>query len=323
MTELKNLTKPSLFPNGEKLLQTPRKKTRDFVAYSPGENSEADYVKICSFGHPGVGKTRAIKGFLEHGLRIASITTDVGGSGIRTVELELKREGRGELLKNLKEIELREYEEVCAFLEDPSVFRVQLENSLGDLYDWNPNLLVWEGFSNWQGNDLANYVLSFKPATDESKTSELRIEGLKLEPHDWDGVKRGTNLWLNKFLRLYNKKTGQAWHKYVTIHENQPSEVRLGKGKQGNEEGVIIPESDKEPMVSGSARKNIGAGFDLVLRMVKESGRRGEDVYWYETNVPHVAVKSRGFKLDAREEADMYKLWAKLMGQLGWPSGEL
>jgi hypothetical protein len=268
------------------------------------DNDAADYLKILGFSLSGAGKTYAIKGFLEKGLKVFCASVDIGGSGLRTVKLVMRREGNGHLLKNLAEYEFNSYKDIGSFLDNPAMVDIGGKN----IYEWDPDLLAFEGFSNFQGNMLIDHVLDLAPGTKGS--TEARMEGLRAELQDWDAIKRGTSSKLDQFLRLHNVKNGKLWHKYVTCHEQEPKENSL------------TGEITRDPMITGGSRKNFGAAFDVVLQLVKrkKKGTSKEDEatveYKYIVESNKASTKLRGFKFDPEEEADMGKLWDKMQAQL-------
>lgn len=268
------------------------------------DREDSGYLKMASFALPGDGKTYAIKALLEAGERVFCIQTDVGGSGATTIKLAARREGNAALLKNLSEFEFTSYEQVTQFLDDPScLVIVDADDKEVPLLDWRPTVLVWEGFSNFQTVMLRDYILSLQPGTKGS--SEARSEGLRAEMQDWDSIKAGTNTRLDQFLRTHHPD-GTKWHKYVTFHENEPKE------------NPLTGEMLREPMISGSARKNIAAGFDLMIHMTHSNGTDGKRVYHYEVESSRALTKKRGFLFESQKlPGDMTALWADCKKQLG------
>lgn len=272
------------------------------------EREENDYHKILGYGEPGMGKTRAIKAFLLAGLKVWVLSSDMGGSGLKTVKQELTREGHWELLRNLKELEIAEYKDVGELLDvlnDAGAAQaVTVETEAGEtgLWDWDPDVLVWEGFGNFQTNDVVNYVLeSTSPGYD--KVSDARVEGLRAELQDYDSIKRGTIKYINDFLRTHNPVTGKMLHKYVTMHENAPKEGEVG--------------SKAEVMLTGAARKSIAGGFDLVIRMSRRTVRddaTGEKKpeYMYDIETARATTKARGYDLPPTMKADMGEVWRRI-----------
>lgn len=270
------------------------------------DNADTTYLKIIAFGNSGTGKTKAIGDFLRLGMKVFVIATDVGGSGLSTVKLDLASTGEGHLLANLAEFEFTDYEQVVSFIDNPGNLDVILhDGTVTPLLSWDPDLIAWEGFSNFQNTWLRDYVLSMQPGTKGS--SELRNEGLRAEIQDWDAIKAGTNSRLDKFLRMHNPVTGKKIHKYVTCHENEPRE------------NTLTGDVQRDPMISGGARKNFGAGFDVVLQTIKSKTRTkdGKPTYQYNIDSDAVLTKSRGFVFPSTKiDANMRELWVSLVAQL-------
>lgn len=256
---------------------------------------EDDYLKIMGFGEPGTGKTEAIWGFLDAGLKVFVASTDFGGNGLRTIKEKARKLGREELLKSLSYFDFADYNQFAAFVEDPGIIEVDGQS----LYDWAPDLISWDGGSNWQVNMLDEKVLDLAPGTKNS--SEARLEGLRAEQQDWDSIKRGTFRTVNDFLQLHNKKTGQRWHKYVTFYEMDTT---------GKEEGKP---GKRMAYVAGGAKNFLAGGFDLVIRMVKVSKLDGKEEFKYIcSTTTKDAAKNRGLNVATEEPADMKALWQKI-----------
>lgn len=280
------------------------------------EREENDYHKILGYGEPGMGKTKAIEEFLKAGLRVFVLSSDMGGSGLKTVKQELTRAGKRELLRNLKELEIAEYKDVGEFLDvlnDPAqkdAVTVETDGGEVALWDWDPDMLVWEGFGNFQTNDVTNYVLQ-QTAPGYDKVSDARAEGLRAELQDYDSIKRGTMTYMNDFLRTHNPITGKVLHKYVTMHEKEPKEGAVGE--------------KAEMMLVGAARKVIAGGFDLVIRMTRKmmkddtTGERKPE-YFYEVETAKATTKTRGYDLPPVMKADMGEVWRRI-NNLGGEGG--
>lgn len=293
-----------------------------------GNSKLAKWVKICGYGHTGGGKTTAITKFLKAGLKVLVITTDFGGSGMSTVFNDLEDElnppdGKSRpiitqsqydtYLANLVHMDLESYEQVIEFLEDPN--RLFSEALGEDLYTgFDPDMLVWDGFSGFQQIHLSLYIGDMTPAGKEGKSvSEGRDSGLQFETQDWGMIRNGTLRPLNQFLGLHNKTTGKAWHKYITMQE--------GISKQNK----LTLDFSRGPMLQGASRDLIEPAFDIIVRMRHRApeGKEpaGKRVYIYECEGNDgIVAKSRSYGLDPIEPGDMSLVWAKIKKRLDGPN---
>lgn len=313
------------------------KSTRKFSAM-PASSKDTDYIKIAAYGKVATGKTDAIVALLLRGLRVFVLSTDMGGSGLRTVRSHLRKLGREDLLANLVEHEIIDrdnaYEEVgdlidmFKFRESAANYEIKLDDgSTTTLFAWDPHVLVWEGFSNYQDSCVVRYVLSKDQTPDKidsrgnllpkSEGSEMRRAGFRLDDfRDWDAVKRATNQQLDDFLVIHNPLTGRKIHKYVTFHEKEPDlDNKTGEGPRKPE--------DMKPnlLLSGSARSTVVGGFDLVIRMTKEpltilDKQKGDrNPYRYTLNSNDSANKVRGYDdLPDTMSADFGRVWDIING---------
>ena len=277
-------------------LQTAASKTRPKVAkvrtYG-GRDLISAYKKLLAWGHSGDGKSYLLLGPLLAGEKLLVGSADFGGQGLTTIVEALKKLKKEDLLDNIKGCDLTTYEEVVTFVEDPGQFFEGLEA-------FGPTANVLEGFSGFQIDLLDEYILSFE--SKEMKDNEMRDAGLVSSRQDWAGMKRGTMRVMRKFLALNIGNTPQ--HKIVTA---------LG-GKQGMNE--LTKTTEQTPLIQGSSRDLIGAGFDLVVRCFSKEAN-GDLKYFYHTGADKskYAVKTRGVDLPNEMPADPLKLWQALTGR--------
>lgn len=281
------------------------------------DNDEALTVKIAAFGESGSGKTYALVPLLELGYKIAVINTDFGGNGLVTVRNELIRRDERQLLKNIwfADFPVADgYRSVMAFLRD--TFGVY-----PDLTDFNPDWLVWEGFSTFQMAQV-----------DDELTESLTIDDEERWTH-WAGVRRGTIRALAYFLSARDPR-GKRWHKYLTCLEGDEREVsKAKKAFSGASAGLSIEETLKKaaeqaekkpaggkggttgaraPLIQGSSQALLPAGFDLVLEMVRLSDGPNMKYTYNSTGVEGIKAKNRGFGLDPSMSADFGELWKRI-----------
>ncbi len=266
------------------------------------DDEEATCFKQLVFGPTGSGKTYLLVALLLHGYSIAVLSTDLGGDGLSTVKAELKRIDRRDLIKNVHFITLETGEDINSFLREPA-------DIVPDIYDYDIDFFVWDGFSSWQQIILPVSIgeLASDKASSGSTVknlAEVREEGLQFEIADWGVFKNYTIRGLDRFLKLNNRRTGKIWHKIVTCLEG----IKGQTVKNGALEQTIYKET-REPMLQGSAVKLIGPSFDLILNTKKivDNGK---------ASFKYIVDKERGLNLGAEYPADMYKLWEIIVEQL-------
>ncbi len=267
---------------------------------------QATTFKAMLFGRTGSGKTYAIKGLLEHGFTVCVISTDMGGDGLVTVKTALRREGKTHLLDRCTSIVLTTFKEVEAFLASP-------EDFYPDIYTDGVEWLVWDGFSSFQQTLLSDAIGQQTPERAGGKEiSDARESGLQLELQDWGQIKAGTVRNLDKFLKLYNRKTGEVFHKLVTCLEGMKS-IRSGSGINT----VTTYTDTREPMIQGAAVKLMGPAFDIILNTRSVTSKE-EDTPTFK----YYTDKTRGLALDPVEPGDFYALWEKIATQLNIVKGQ-
>ena len=263
----------------------------------------ASYLKILAFAYSGRGKTYFLVGLLEAGLRIYVAETDIGGSGMSTVREELRRRGKEHLMTNIVSKVFGSYEDFDQFVSDPAGEPIALEDgTVRGLFDWGPDMLAWEGFSNFQNRHMVDYILKYDARGKEDKISDLRQNGLSLEGYgDFSAVLTLTTRQLDKFLLIQDPVTGKKIHKYVTAQSDD-----------GKTEDQLTGETKRGPLVMGRSRSYVAGAFDLILEM--EAKKVGADVkYTYRCDVTgNSMAKRRGLDVSPVEDADSYKLWNKI-----------
>ncbi len=283
---------------GVKTVAAPRAKVRRY------DEDEVDvYLKLMLFGSPGSGKTYIVKSLLELGFKTLVLTTDLGGDGLNSVIIPLRRAGLWDKVKhNLKSVELEGYDEVASFLTAP-------ETIVPEIYDWDPDFIVWDGLSGWQLIDVGEKVGDYEPG---KNASDAERDGLQLNQQKWGQIQRATFRGLSDFTAMRNKKTGRAWNKIVTCLEAIRSK---GGGQGGFNEA-------KEPLLQGGGGKLALGAFDVIVRTsitsspIDEDGSKREFNYILQGH-QNLAAKVRGFDLPPKMPADGKKLITELYAQLG------
>jgi hypothetical protein len=273
--------------------QKPRPSVRN-----PVEDRAAG-IKIMMYGMPGVGKTKALKGFMDSGLKVFCLETDLGGSGLVTIANEYAREGRLDYYEqHCRPLLLTDYEHVEEFLEKPELFDP-------GIYEWNPDMISWEGFSFFQTVMLDEHILSIDALGKEGSVPQLREEGLFAVQPDWNAIRRDTMRKAHKFFAMRDNTRNKNWHKYITLQEGDPEKDEKGNVKQTYK---------KQPLLYTNAKTLIAGGCDLVCNAVALPSADGKGTkFVYRTQASEkLSAKNRGFDILPEEPADMEKLWQKL-----------
>lgn len=268
-------------------------------------------VRIFLYGPSGSGKSYFAKELLARGFRIVFLSTDIGGSGMAAVEGPLRREGKLSALDNGVDIEIRDYATTMKFLEKP-------ESIWPEIYDFDPDIIFWDGFGAFQQIELMEYVGDMSGG---KKSTEQRESGLQLEQRDWGLVKQATIRMLDRFCSLHNPKTGKVWHKILTAHEAIKS--------VSNGDASVLTET-KEPLLSGAGGVLSKGAFDLILKTSVRKAKSGEEgdsggrVFEYVTaGHQNLAAKNRGFDLPPVVPGDGGALFTTLLEQRGLTKDQL
>lgn len=303
------------------LSQTGSKKLNDFAEGGSGPappppkglpqaktlGKEPRSFKVMLYGRGGSGKTYALIPLLLDGVKLFVVHTDIGGDGLATVEAGLRYLGREDLLENVVYVTLPNYEAMETFLKDPvKVFP--------SIYEWNPDFIVWEGFSNYQANHVLTYV--------ETDPTVLDRDGNIITLKYWGAVKLVTGRNFNRFFNLHNRKTGAIWHKLVTCLEDDKADSSKMAAITDPLERMKISRDVKAPMVQGAAANLMIPAFDVVLRarrMVKMGDDKVKLVkYVYETlGDSKLEAKVRGLQLEPVMPADFGEIWKLVKKYLG------
>ena len=264
-----------------------------------------DPVKLMFYGDTGSGKTYVIIALLRLGLNVVYFSTEIGGSGLRTVK-EIATE---EELSHLFEIEgLTDYKSLTTFLNNP-------EELIPEFYDTDIDMIFWDGGSEAQLVHLEEYIGESIMPKDERSISDARRSGLQLEQRDWSMVMNGTVRMVKDFMSMQNQKTGKRWHKIMTFKESEKERVEDPTGSDAKPKF----RAKNTMVIHGAAKKLVEGAFDFIVRArVKTSAVTKESEYLYCT-LPSDSqtAKARGVKLPAEMPADMATLWAMLTRKKG------
>jgi hypothetical protein len=267
-------------------------------------------LKLLLFGPWGTGKTYTITGLLRLGYTVYVLCTDLGGEGLHSVRAALTASGEGHLLDRLYYIELQGFQDVYDFLQAPERYDPDIFTRAEDV------VLFWDGFSNFQAQDVMAYVGEEATSTIQG-ASDLRQEGFQLEMKDWNAVRNATLRALHLFFGL--RGPARAWHKIVTCQEAVRQKQR--PGAKPTDPAVMVDE--RRPMLAGQGGVLAGAGFDVIVETRVRTTRDADDAereYVYVTGGSDlIYAKTRGVSLPPVMPADPVTLWTTLCSQLGIP----
>lgn len=288
---------------GRKEIQVPRVSA---ARVRRGDEPDSN-VAIMIFGVTGTGKTYSIVPLLLGGAKVLVLSTDIGSSGLLSVKIALRKQ-KPEALKNLVEIQLHSYQAVIDFLSNP-------ESVFPEIYDFDPDWIVWDTFSSFQQIELSEMVGEMTPVGKDPSAG--RLAGLSFEQADWGMIRNSTVRVLDKFLSLNNKKSGKSWYKLVTAHEA----LRQVPGVSGEFREA------REPMIQGAAGKLVAGAFDLIIRThTKSGGEDGNPAFFYQVSPTDLrATKNRGIvfpdengKPQTVFPADFGYVWRHFSSQAGY-----
>jgi hypothetical protein len=271
-------------------------------------DEEERYLKGMLFGPWGGGKTFTINHLLELGFKVLVLTTDIGGDGLNTVILDQKQKGNAHLLKNIRKVEVDDYDACVSFIKKPEAY-------MTDLYDWDPDWVFWDGFSGFQQVSISEHVgdQGSEKAEEKGQNTDLQFE-----MSQWGQVRNATIRAVSNFLDIHNKKTGRKWHKILTCQEN----IRTKPGKEG--EGPVDTVS---PLLQGAGGILMGAGFDFIWRVLSKTqgvGSKAVSKHVFETKPSHERwSKSRGFEFPEVMDADFGAAVTTMFQQLDIPLPEV
>ena len=271
---------------GPKVVNPPKK--RSFRL----DEEDANYFKGLLFGIYGSGKTKAVADLILGGYKIAVLSTDMGESGHSTITNWLTDHNRRDLLKNCHIIPVSGYEETESFIDNPFRFCPWLK-------EFDPDFLVWDGFSTWQQVDVTEHIGDMNSAKD----NDLLESGLVLDQRGYGAVRNATARKFNAFCRIHGES--KKWHKLFTAYE------AITYKKIGDNKTEMVVESYK-PMLSGAGGQLVLGGMDLILRCKVTKGLKGVDYTYVTRGHENMAAKSRGYHLKDEEPADFLALWNKI-----------
>lgn len=291
-----------------KVIKGPTKKTGFTL-----DDDASDYVKLLLFGVTGSGKTFPVGELAEMGYKTAIIATDFGDTGHLTVKNYLIGKERKELLQNVAIIPLEGWSEVAQFFKNPWKYEIRPGVTLGD---FDPDVLMWDGFSAFQQIDVQEYVGDMQQTGKDGgpkERGEFRDSGLVLETQDWNAIRNATIRKAQDFLVL-RKPDGRPVDKILTCIEASKAQ---DKDATKPHLGTVLVQEGNKPLVSGAGGLLMLAAFDVIGRtrvsISKSDATKGQPEYSVVFAGSDNSVgKRRGFALQPKEPANWKHIWGVL-----------
>lgn len=249
---------------------------------------------LLAFGEMGTGKTQIAVDLLLLGFKVLLIDTDFGRKAKETIQnyFHLNPQHMKFFDDNLKVIDELDVEGIMSFCRNPA-------SVYPEIYDWNPDVLFWDGLSAYQQGDLEASLCDDEFTRDDADYST------------WRGSRNGTIFPLMKFLNQHNINTNKQWNKVVTLMEDERVDRRKGASAAEKKKGedVIVGSETKGPMLNTTARDLAGAGFGIVFRCVKKDLGTSTE-FTYQSRGAQLMTKDR-FGLPASMKADFQEVYRK------------
>lgn len=253
-------------------------------------------LNILLVGKPGSGKTNALAQLVLAGYKLFIVSTDAGGdNGINTIKAQVIAAGKDlEYLRaHLRWVHVDIGDQVgegrsalLEFLKD-----LRKEGAFGE---FTPDVLVWEGLSNYQ----ANYIV------DEFDADDGSVDNFK----QWGKISTATVRDLEYFFKI------PVPYRIVTCQEGQKSvKVKVGVDAQGK---PIM--EDRRVDTGGAAIKtgalrSVLAAFDLVILLNTDAD--GKKIYSIDSKKDGEGKKR--VNLPEVMPPDFMKVWIETNKQLG------
>lgn len=267
-------------------------------------NDDDDALRVLVLGHTGSGKTFTLAEILQtlnfkgKPTKVFVASTDIGGNGLRSVKERLKQIDRLDLLSNLAWFHFRDYEDFASFTSNTDNLEV---NGL-PFWEFDPDLIAWDGVSNFQESLVWRYVMDLDPLSKDS--TESRDAGIQAGQAEWGQIRKCCTLQIDQFVSLQNPN-GKRVHKLVTCLLDDGKESKLTK------------ETKQGPLIMGAARDYMGPAFDVILTaqaLVPPGSKVPTYKYLCEFGAGKPLAKVRGAALpkELLDSADMKGLWEHL-----------
>ena len=242
----------------------PGTKVRSFKKAITRLSDTPTSIKWYVWGHHKTGKTYIAARLLAEGYRILVLDSDMGGDGLLTVKEYLASVDKSALAKNLLRIPL-DYEAAQGFFANPAKYVAENAGGLKLWEDFNPDIVVWEGFGTFQQQDITEYAIGLsggaKKDTDENAVSTL----------GYHYVQNITGQFVDDFLRLQNPLTGFTPHKILQAHvDDRPVNAADGSKVAFDKIATTPTVEGGKPWLVGQGAKYPAQGCDYGCRLVKD-----------------------------------------------------
>ncbi len=273
-----------------------RRTGKEITTTPPGCN-------IMLFGQQGTGKSVSVVHLLLLGYKVVYVQTDYGDSGFETVYNYFKThpDKMHFFEQNFMMFSGFNFEGVVDFMKAP-------EKVWPEIYDWDPDVIMWDGVSSFQENIVEGYLA--KNAAQLLSTDDGSFK-------DWKSARNGTVFPLDHFLRLYNRQTGKPWHKIATCLEVQDLEYKKVHNNQGKQDRDFVEGTEfVAPYLHTTAKKIATAGFGITIRTVKKF-LGGVNKFSYEFQGQGLQTKDRNYGLPVKmDPADFGIFWVNYVQPL-------
>lgn len=281
------------------------------------------FLRLYTWGTSGSGKTFLLALLIEAGYRVLVLNSDVGGPGLNTAIVYLRQRGKAHLMKNVKVVPVVDYKSVERFLENPAAY---YNGATGgqDIWDFNPEIIAWEGFGNFQQVHVWNHVADL---TGGKKTKEGDLDGLALGTLDYQLVMTATHQCIDSFCRIQSPRTGRYPHKIWQAHVDEG--LLDMEGQKVSQEKAKDQETQRSqrPWIMGkSAKLVLGAadyGFRTFTKEIRVPGKQPRTSYgWDFSNSERNGGKQRDGLSPLTGspiimDVEPLKVWNEMLGKLG------